>query len=131
MVVDTSALIAILAGEDEQDEFNERIATVRSCTISAANYAETHIVTDSRLGEEGTRELTLYLHEAGIKVVPVDRDQADLARLAYREFGRGKHKASLNFGDCFAYALAKRQGVPLLYKGQDFSHTDVLSARVP
>lgn len=128
MVVDTSALFAILAGEPEQDEFNDRIAVTERCMISAVTYAETHIVVERRLGEAGTRELALYLHEAGMSIEQVDRDQADLARAAYRTFGRGRHAAGLNFGDCFSYALAKRLGSPLLYKGDDFSRTDILRA---
>ncbi|HET8984827.1 MAG TPA: type II toxin-antitoxin system VapC family toxin [Trueperaceae bacterium] len=128
MVVDTSALVAILAGEPEHDAFNEKIATAEKCSLSAANYVETHIVIESRFGDAGTRELALYLHESEMSIVPVDRDQADLARLAYRDFGRGKHEAQLNFGDCFAYALAKRLGAPLLFKGGDFSKTDVMVA---
>lgn len=128
MVVDTSALVAVLAGEPEHGIFNEKIAAAERCALSAANYAETHIVIESRLGDAGTRELALYLHESGIAIVPVDRDQADLARLAYKDFGRGKHEAQLNFGDCFAYALAKRLGAPLLFKGGDFSKTDLLVA---
>lgn len=128
IVVDTSVLVAILAGEPQRDEFNEKIASAESCALSAANYVETHIVIESRFGEAGTRELALYLYESGMSIVPVDRDQADLARLAYLDFGRGKHAAALNFGDCFAYALAKRLGAPLLFKGNDFSRTDVMSA---
>jgi len=128
MVVDTSALFAILAGEPEQDEFNDRIAVTERCMISAVTYAEPHIVVERRLGEAGTRELALYLHEAGMSIEQVDRDQADLARAAYRTFGRGRHAAGLNFGDCFSYALAKRLGSPLLYKGDDFSRTDILRA---
>lgn len=127
-VVDTSALMAILSGEPEHDVFNEKIAAAETCAISAANYVETHIVIESRLGDAGTRELALYLHESGMNVMPVDRDQADLARLAYKHFGRGKHPAGLNFGDCFAYALAKRLGASLLFKGNDFSKTDVKAA---
>lgn len=128
IVLDTSALVAVLAGEPEQEEFNGKIAVADGCLLSAANYVETHIVIAARLGEAGTRELALYLHESQTVIVPVDRDQADLARLAYREYGRGAHPADLNFGDCFAYALAKRTGAPLLFKGTDFSRTDLLVA---
>lgn len=128
MVVDTSALVAILAGEPEQQTFNEKIAAADRCSISTGTYLEAHIVIGARYGEQGTRELALFLHEADMGVVPVDRDQADLARLAYEKYGRGKHAASINFGDCFAYALAKRLGAPLLCKGDDFPKTDVLIA---
>ena len=128
MVVDTSALVAILTGEPDRRAFNEKIAAAGRGSISAATYVETHIVIETRYGDDGTRELTLFLHESGITVVPVDRDQADMARLAYKKYGRGKHPAALNFGDCFSYALAKRLGVPLLYKGDDFTKTDLLAA---
>lgn len=128
IVVDTSALVAVLSGEPEEDAFNERIATADRCLLSAANYVEAHIVIESRLGEAGTRELALYLHESGTVVVPVDRDLADLARIAFKEFGKGRHAAALNFGDCFSYALAKRVGAPLLFKGDDFSKTDLVLA---
>ncbi len=128
IVVDTSALVAILSGEPEQDEFNRKIVSAGRCGISAANYLETHIVLEARLGEAATRELMLYLHEADMEVVAVDRDQADLARVAYRSFGKGRHRAALNFGDCFAYALARLRGAPLLFKGIDFSLTDIPAA---
>ena len=127
IVVDTSALVAVLSGESERDDFNEKIAA-GDCCISAASYVEAHIVMEARYGETGSRELSLYLHEANMRIVPVDRDQADLARLAFRNFGKGRHGASLNYGDCFSYALAKRLGAPLLFKGDDFSRTDVLVA---
>jgi ribonuclease VapC len=130
MVIDTSALVAILAGEPESDEFNTLIAEAGDCSMTAATYAETHIVIDARYGGVGTRELSLFLIEAQVQVVPVDRDLADLARFAYRRYGRGRDKAQLNFGDTFSYALAKRTGQPLLFKGSDFEHTDVLPARV-
>lgn len=128
IVVDTSALIAILAGEPEQASFNEKIAAADRCSLSIGTYLETHIVIGARYGEAGTRELTLFLHEAEIDLVPVDRDQADLARLAYMKYGRGRHPASLNYGDCFAYALAKVLNAPLLYTGDDFDKTDLLTA---
>lgn len=128
MVIDTSAIVAILAGEPEGTEFNEKIAASTECFVSAATYVEAHIVIAARSGEAGTRELALYLHEAGMTVVPVDRDQADIARTAYRTFGNGRHSASLNVGDCFSYALAKRLGAGLLYKGEDFARTDLIAA---
>lgn len=128
MVIDTSAIIAILAGEPEGTEFDQKIVASTECLVSAATYVEAHIVIEARTGEAGTRELALYLHEAGMTIIPVDRDQADIARAAYRVFGKGRHPASLNFGDCFSYALAKRLGAPLLYKGEDFARTDLIAA---
>lgn len=128
IVLDTSALVAVLTGEPERDEFNRKIAAASRTSISAANYVEAHIVVKAKLGEAGTGELSLYLHEAGTEVMAVDRDQADLARLAYAKYGRGAHRAALNFGDCFAYALATRLGAPLLYQGTGFSLTDVTGA---
>jgi ribonuclease VapC len=92
---------------------------------SAANYLECSIVLASRFGEDGVHDVRLYLHEAGIEIVPVDRDQADAALDAWMRYGKGRHGATLNFGDCFAYALATARGEPLLFKGEDFAHTDV------
>lgn len=128
IVLDTSALVAILTGEPEGDDFNRKIASASRTSISTANYVEAHIVVKAKLGEAGTGELSLYLHEAGTEIMAVDRDQADLARLAYAKYGRGAHRAALNLGDCYAYALAIRLGAPLLYKGTDFSLTDVATA---
>jgi ribonuclease VapC len=128
-VIDTSVLVAILAGEPEQDAFNEKIASVGGCALSAANYVETHIVIEARFGETGTRELDLYLYGSAMKIIPVDREQAGLAGLACREFGRGNHPAALNCGDCFSYALAKWLETPLLFKGDDSSKTGLLCAQ--
>ncbi len=86
---------------------------------------------EARYGYEGVRDLAFYLQEAAITVVPFDALQAELARAAYATYGKGRHQASLNFGDCFAYALAKRRGEPLLFKGEDFSPTDVGAAQLP
>lgn len=128
MVLDTSALLAILQGEPERIEFSKKIAEAEQTWISSASYLEAHIVIKIRRGPAGTGELTLFLHEAGTKVVSVDRDQADIARLAYAQYGRGQHKAALNFGDCFTYALAKTLSQPVLFKGNDFVHTDLTAA---
>ncbi len=94
--------------------------------LSAANLLETSIVIESRKGEAGGRELDLLLFRAAIEVVPVDLDQAEIARVAWRRFGEGRHPAGLNYGDCFAYALAKARGLPLLFQGDDFSQTDIV-----
>ncbi len=128
MVIDTSALLAILLGEPEARSFNERIEADAMRLLSTASYLETAIIIDDRLGQEGARDLKLFLVEADIEVVPVTMEQAELAREAYRRYGRGNHPARLNFGDCFAYALAKASDEPLLYKGDDFAKTDLVAA---
>jgi len=128
MVVDTSALAAILFDEPERRWFNERIEADPTRLISAATLLESGIVIEGRSGEAGGRELDLLVHRAGFEIVPVDADQVEIARAAYRRFGRGNHPAALNFGDCFAYALAKSTGEPLLFKGDDFARTDLVSA---
>jgi len=96
--------------------------------LSAANLLEASIVVESRKGEAAGRELDLLLYRAGIEVVAVDQDQAETARLAWRRYGTGRHPAGLNYGDCFAYALAKTRQLPLLFQGHDFAQTDVKSA---
>jgi ribonuclease VapC len=128
MVIDTSALVAILLDEPERRQFNERIAGDARRLLSSASLVEAALVIETRLGEAGGRELDLYLHRAQIEIVPVDRDQAELARRAFRRFGRGRHAAGLNFGDCFSYALAQATGEALLFKGADFAQTDLIAA---
>jgi ribonuclease VapC len=128
MVIDTSAIIAILLDEPERRRFNEKIEADPARLVSAASYVESALVIESRLGEAGGREFDLFLHRAVIEVVPVDGDQAEIARRAFRKYGRGRHRANLNFGDCFAYALGKATGEPLLFKGDDFGWTDILTA---
>ena len=125
MIIDTSALIAVLTGEAERRAFNEKIARAETCLLSAASYLETSIIVETRFGYEGIRDLSFYLQTAQIKIYPLDKEQAELARNAYASYGKGKHPASLNFGDCFAYALAKLTGESLLFKGDDFSQTDI------
>ncbi|MEO7145580.1 MAG: type II toxin-antitoxin system VapC family toxin [Bryobacteraceae bacterium] len=126
MVIDTSAVLAILLDEPERRSFNERIQADSRRLISAGTLLECAIVMESRGGEAAGRELDLFLHRASFDVVAVDADQAEIARAAYRRYGKGRHAAGLNFGDCFAYALAKANGEPLLYKGADFARTDVI-----
>lgn len=128
MVIDTSALLAILQDEPERRAFNEAIEAAESCAISTATFVETSIVIESRYGADGVRDLDLLISKASIALVAVDAEQAELARTAFRRFGKGRHAAGLNYGDCFSYALAKSLGEPLLYKGGDFSLTDVGSA---
>ena len=93
--------------------------------MSTASYLEAAIVVEQRFGEPGGRELDLWLHRAAVDLVAVDAEQADVARSAYRRFGKGRNRAGLNYGDCFAYALAKVSGEPLLIKGADFARADI------
>lgn len=125
MVIDTSALVAVLLDEPDRRRFTQAIASTPIRVISAASVLEAGIVIESKLGEAGGRELDLLLHRAAVEVVAVDEEQAALARSAWRRFGKGRHVAGLNYGDCFAYALAVRRDEPLLFKGDDFSATDV------
>jgi ribonuclease VapC len=128
MVIDTSALLAIFRDEPERRAFNEAIEGADSRLFSAANFVETSIVIDARFGAEGVRDLEIFVDRAGIELVPVDVVQARHARRAFSRFGKGRHRAGLNFGDCFAYALATVRGEPLLCKGEDFQHTDLTMA---
>jgi ribonuclease VapC len=125
MVVDTSALLAILMAEPEAEGFVVAIEGDPARLVSAGTLFEAAIVAESRWGDAGGRELDLLLYKAGFTVVPVDADQVEIARQAFRRFGRGRHPAGLNYGDCFAYALARASGQPLLYKGGDFAQTDI------
>jgi len=128
VIIDTSALLAILQDEPERRIFNEIIAAKEERSISVAAFVEISIVVEARFGSEGIRDLDHYLTTARIDIVPVDIEQGRLAREAYRLYGKGRHPAGLNFGDCFSYALAKSSARPLLYKGKDFSQTDIESA---
>ncbi len=125
MVVDTSALLAILQNEPERRSLNEALEAADARRISAATFVEVSIVMEARHGAAGQRDLDLFLERAAIEIVEVDVGQAREARRAFARFGKGRHPAGLNFGDCFAYALAVRLGEPLLFKGDDFSKTDV------
>lgn len=125
MVIDTSAMLAILQDEPERDAFAEEIAAAAVCRISAASFVEASMVLESRHGAEGVRLLDLLIESAGFDVVPVDLAQARIARQAFADFGKGRHPAGLNYGDCFVYALARQLGEPLLCKGEDFSLTDL------
>ena len=125
MVIDTSALVAILRDEPERKAFNRAIEAADTRVLSVASFLETSMVIDSRHGPDGVRDLDLFIAKADIDLVAVDADQAYVARAAFRSYGKGRHPAGLNFGDCFAYALAKTSGEPLLFKGSDFPQTDV------
>ena len=128
MVSDTSAIIAILTGEPEADVLTRVIAESPDVLMSSFSVLETGIVLEARKGEAGGRELDLFLQRARVRVLPLDSEQARIAREAWRRFGKGRHQAGLNIGDCCAYALAKSTGAPLLFKGHDFSKTDILVA---
>jgi len=130
MIVDTSAVVAILKEEPEAGEFLRGLtASGEPKRMSAANYLEAAIVVDANRNPLLSRRLDDLIVQAEIAVEPVTREQADIARAAYRDFGKGSgHAAGFNFGDCFAYALAKSMREPLLFKGDDFSRTDVAIA---
>ncbi len=125
MVIDTSALLAILQRESERRSFVEAIESVDSIRMSVASFVETSIVIESRYGAEGLRDLDRFISRASIEMIPVDQEQGHLARSAFSRFGKGRHRAALNYGDCFSYAAAIVLGEPLLCKGGDFLHTDV------
>jgi ribonuclease VapC len=124
VIVDSSAIIAILFGETDAAIYAGAIASADICRISAANYVETAVVVESQ-STAGARQFDTFMRRAGIVIEPVTEEHALLARQAYADFGKGRHPAGLNFGDCFSYALAKASGEPLLFKGNDFSKTDV------
>jgi ribonuclease VapC len=128
MILDTSALVAVLYGEPEARDFVERIRAADVCRISVANHVELSMVVESQLGPNGTRQADAFLRRAGVVVEPVTIEQGDLARQAFLDFGKGRHEASLNFGDCFAYALARATGETLLSKGDEFALTDIRRA---
>ena len=127
MVIDTSALIAILQDEPERRAFNEAIEAAETRSLSAASFVATSMIVESRFGSEGMRDLDLFISKAQIELVAVDAEQAQVARQAFRQFGKGRHAAGLNFGDCFSYALAFVQSEALLYKGADFRKCDIES----
>jgi ribonuclease VapC len=128
MVLDSSAVLAILFDEPERHAFTSAIESDPRRLMSSANLLESALIVESRRGEPAGRELDLLLHRADVQFIPVDTEQVGLARSAWRRFGKGRHSAGLNFGDCFAYALAAASDEPLLFKGNDFAHTDVASA---
>lgn len=129
MIVDTSAVIAILRTEPEAAAFVEAIEAADAVRISTASYVEMGAVVDSLRNPSASRRFDEFLREAEVQLEPVSSEQAYLARAAYRDFGKGSgHPARLNYGDCFAYALAKARREPLLYKGGDFALTDIRSA---
>ena len=128
MILDTSALVAILYREPEAESFVEAIHDADACRISVASYVELSMVVESQIGLEGMRQAEAFFRRAGIAIEPVTVEHGELARQAFLDFGKGRHKAGLNFGDCFSYALAKATGEPLLFKGNDFALTDIEAA---
>lgn len=128
MVIDTSALIAVMTCEPDAGQYESAIKRDAKRLMSLASILEAAIVLEKRFGEEGPRALDELLRRLPIEAAPFDGDQLEWARYAHHTYGRGRHPAALNFGDCFSYALAKTTGERLLYKGSDFSRTDVRSA---
>lgn len=128
MVVDTSALLAILLGEPECDRYIALLVEAEDPVISTGTLVEAWIVMQARAGDDGVSDLDDLLAVAAVRPIAVDADQARLARECFARFGKGRAPAGLNFGDCFAYALARATNRPLLFKGADFARTDVLSA---
>lgn len=128
MVIDTSAIVAIALDEPEALSFEQRIADDPVRLISAATVLEAAMVLETRLGEPGGSELDLWFHKAEVEIVAGEVAHADQARRAWRRYGKGRHPAALNFGDCFSYALAALTGEPLLFKGDDFAKTDIRAA---
>ncbi|MFM7547397.1 MAG: type II toxin-antitoxin system VapC family toxin [Cyanobacteriota bacterium] len=128
MVIDSSAVLAILQDEPERRRFNAVIAAARSCSLSAATLVELSIVVQARFGAEGQSDLELFLRTAQVEIVSFNQEQAEIARTAFARYGKGRHRAGLNLGDCFSYALARFLDEPLLFKGDDFLYTDLLSA---
>jgi ribonuclease VapC len=128
MILDTSPLVAILAKEPDSELYVDAISRAPRCRISAGNFIELSIVIESQFDAEVGRQCDALFRRIGIVIEPVTIEQAHLARQAFHDFGRGRHAARLNFGDCFAYALAKLTREPLLFKGEDFTKTDITSA---
>lgn len=129
MIIDTSAIVAILRGEPDARVFASAIENAADRRISAVNFVESAVVIDVSRNPIASRRLDDFFRVAQIVIEPVTEQQARIAREAYRDFGKGSgHGAGLNFGDCFAYALAKATGEPILFKGQDFKRTDIVPA---
>jgi ribonuclease VapC len=131
MVIDTSALIAILMGEPDAEVFASAIAADPKRLISVFTALETSIVIEAKKGESGGRELDLLIHRAQIEIIALNPEQLEFARSAWRDYGKGRHPAGLNIGDCCSYALAKHAQEPLLFKGADFAKTDIPVVSIP
>lgn len=128
MILDSSSLVAILAKEPDAELYVQAISRAPRCHISAGNFIELSIVIESQFPSEVLRQCDALFRRVGIVIEPVTAEHAHIARQAFHDFGKGRHPAGLNFGDCFAYALAKHTGEPLLFKGNDFRKTDIVSA---
>ena len=128
MIVDSSALLAVLYREQDAERYEKATASAARPRMSVANLLETSIVLEGRGGAAAGHELDLFLRDAEIELAPVTVEHMEAARRAWRRFGKGNHAASLNFGDCFAYALADLMDEPLLFKGGDFAQTDIEAA---
>jgi ribonuclease VapC len=128
MIIDTSAIIAVLFNEDDAKVYADLITQSDSRRMSAATFVETAIVVETQTKTSGSRQLDAFLRRADIAIEPVTEEHAHIARQAFIDFGEGRHPAGLNYGDCFSYALAKATGEPLLFKGNDFSKTDLAAA---
>jgi len=128
MIVDTSAALAVVLGEPGFEVFAEAISASETPRISAASFLEASVVAETRAGDRGLRQFDYFIRESGLTVEPVTHEHALIAREGFSSYGKGRHPAGLNFGDCFAYALAKSTSEPLLFKGEDFRQTDVLPA---
>jgi ribonuclease VapC len=129
MILDTSAILAILFEEDDAEIYAQAITRAESCRLSAATFAETAILVEAQTRNNGGRQLDAFIRRAGISIDPVTEEQAHIARQAFIDFGKGRHPAGLNYGDCFSYALSKTTQEPLLFKGKDFAKTDLAAAR--
>jgi ribonuclease VapC len=125
MILDTSALAAILFGEPEATHYTQLIHDADCCLISVVNFVELCMVVEGQIGPDAGRQCDVFFRRAGIIIEPLTVEHGHFARQAFLDFGKGRHPAGLNFGDCFAYALAKATGEALLFKGQDFSKTDI------
>ncbi|MFT3889240.1 MAG: type II toxin-antitoxin system VapC family toxin [Arachnia sp.] len=128
MIVDTSALLTVIFGEPEAERYLSAMSSAPSLAISAASLTESLIVAEARQGAEAAADVAALLADLDAEVVPLDEQQAELATSAWRRFGKGRHPAALNLGDTFSYALAASRGEPLLFKGKDFSATDIAQA---
>ena len=128
MIVDTSAVLAILFAEPDAQRYARAISDATLCRMSVATFVEVSIVVESQTGDSGSRQWDRFFRLAGFALEPITEEQAYAARQAWSDFGKGRSYAKLNFGDCFSYALAKTLGEPLLFKGDDFSQTDVKPA---
>jgi ribonuclease VapC len=128
MILDSSAVLAIIFGEPGYEIFKDKITSSTVCSVSAATFVEISIVVETRVGDAGIRLRDAFFRNKRISIQPFTEEQAFLASQAFSLFGKGRHPAGLNFGDCFSYALARSADEPLLFKGTDFSQTDIQSA---